>query len=211
MLCLPRHLHFEAHKVLRLPRNPHFEVQPATTSARRGSQSAVAATKSALQGPQSTAPATKSALFKVHKVLHLPQNLHSSRSTKYCTCHKICTLQGPQSTAPATKPANEPHPKLTIHCTCHDWSASKIATMSKVLRLPRNLHYRSDPLHLSRNVDFGPPKHELSRVPATKSDHYVRKCHNESAVATSTRRGHPDSASLHSRSALRGFRGMHVL
>ena len=57
---------------------------------------------------------------------------------------------------------------------------SKITTTSKVLRLPRNLHFEAKPLR--------------SLAPATKSDHHVRKCarrHNESAVATSGRCGQP--------------------
>ena len=51
--------------------------------------------------------------------------------------------------------------------------------MFKVLHLTRNLRFeakRSDPVRLSRKVDFGPPKREVSLVPATKSDHHVRKC-----------------------------------
>ena len=62
---------------------------------------------------------------------------------------------------------------------------------------------------MSRKIDLGPPKHEVSLAPATKSDHHVRKCarhHNESAAAGSTRRGHPAFASLRSRSARRQLR-----
>ena len=87
-------------------------------------------------------------------------------------------------------------------------SSSTITTMSKVLHLPRNLHFEVKPL-LSRKVDFGAPKHEVSHAPATISDHHVRKCarrHNESAVVRSTRRGQADFVGLRSRNALRGLR-----
>ena len=62
-----------------------------------------------------TAPATKSALqrnsaLKVHKVLHLPQ-ICTSRSTKYCTCHEICTSR---STKLCTS-------KSTKHCICNNY------------------------------------------------------------------------------------------
>ena len=79
--------------------------------------------------------------------------------------------------------------------------------MSKVLILPENCISKqnsSDLLHLSRKVDIGAPKHEVSLAPAMKSHHRVRKCarhHNESAVARSTHCRHPDSASRRSRSA----------
>ena len=82
-------------------------------------------------------------------------------------------------------------------------SSSTITTMSKVLHLPRKLHFEVKKSTLEHQ------KHEVSLAPATKSDHQIPKCarhHNESAVARSTRRGHPDSASLRSRNALRGFR-----
>ena len=84
--------------------------------AGKGPQSTVPAAKSALQGPPSTALATRVALqgpqsilnlprnlLKVHKVLHLPQNVHfkfhlpqilktSSMSKSHdCTCHEIRT------------------------------------------------------------------------------------------------------------------------
>ena len=95
-------------------------------------------------------------------------------------------------TAPATISENEPRvEKSPFTAPVH---------VQKMLRLTRDLHFEgkplSDPCH---KVDFGPPKHDVSLAPATKSDHHVRKCarrHNESAVATSTHRGPPDFASL---------------
>ena len=68
--------------------------------------------------------------------------------------------------------------------------------MSKVLRLPRNLHIEVKPLRPPAPVTKS--RVWITRA-ATKSDHNARKCarrHNESAVATSTRRAPPDFASL---------------
>ena len=165
--------------------------------------------------------------FEARKVLCLPRNLHFALA-KCCACHAICTSRVTKCCACHEIWTS----RFTKCCTCHEickqtshvskshdslhlsrnQSTSKITTMSKVLHLPRNLHLkynRSDPLHLSRKLDFGAPKHEVSLAPATQKDHHVRKCaqhHNESAVATSTRRRHPDFASLRSRNACRRFR-----
>ena len=78
-------------------------------------------------------------------------------------------------------------PKVTIHCT----------TMSKALRLPRNLHievYKTAPSSCTchEKANFGPPNLEVSCDPATKSDNQVRKC---------ARLDPPESASLRSRNA----------
>ena len=100
-------------------------------------------------------------------------------------------LQGPQRTAPApaTVSENEPHvQKVTIHCTCHEIRACrrpppcpKCFACHNICASASNC---SDLLHLSRKVDFGPPKHEVSLAPAMKSDDKVQKCarhYNESA------------------------------
>ena len=110
-----------------------------------------------------------------------------------CACNEICT------------------PKLTTHCTCHEIRAPRRSPPCP-MRLP---HIEVKPfrsLHLSRKVNFGPPQHEVSLAPATKSDHHVRKCarhHNESAVATSARSSHLGFASL--KCTWRTSRGMTVL
>ena len=80
----------------------------------------------------------------------------------------------------------EMHFKVHKSIAPRDQSTPMTTTMSKALRLPRNLYIEvnpSDLLCLPQKVDFGPTKHEVSIAPA-------RKCarrHNESAVSKSTR------------------------
>ena len=146
-------------------------------SALQGSQSAVPATKSAHRASQSAVPATKSAL-QGRKVLCLPRNC-TLRFTKCCACREICK----RATCS----------KATTHCTCHEIRASKITTMSKVLQLPRNLHFEAKPLR--------------SLAPVTKSRSWTTNargvpcaCHEKWPPCAKMRaaRGHPDFASLHS-------------
>ena len=99
----------------------------------------------------------------------------------------------------------------TITTKCPKCPATKTAFRSTTAPIPCTL---------SPKFDFGAPTREVSLAPATKSHHHVRKCaydrrdgvrcecekvharhHNESAVVRSTRRRHPDSASLRSRNA----------
>ena len=148
VLRLPRKLRFEVHLALHLPRNLHFEV---------------------------------------HKVLCACHEICTLRFTKRCACHEICiarfttrcacreicTSSFTKCAPPVTKSRFEVHKVLCLprnlrgrsppcpkRCTCHEICISK--------------QNRSDPLHLSQKVDFGPPTHEVSLAPATKSDH-VRK------------------------------------
>ena len=179
---------------------------------------------------QSAVPATKSAClprnlpFEVHQVLCLPRNLHFKGFTKCCACHEICTSRFTKCCACHEICAS----RFTKRCTCHEickratcpkskshdslhlsrnLSSSTIATMSKLLRLPRKLHFEVKQLRSLAPVT-------KSRLWSTKargfpSDHHVRKCarrHNESAVVRSARPGRPDFVSLRSRNALRGFR-----
>ena len=120
---LPRNLHFKVHKALRPSRNLHVKVHK----------------KLELAG---------NLHFKVRKVLGLAQSLHFK-------VHKILyqsiasatksALQGPQSIAPATKCTLKVHKVLHLprflkmgHMSkSHD---SLPIAMSKVLRLPQNLH-----------------------------------------------------------------------
>ena len=60
MLCLPRNLHMELHKVLRLPRNLHLEVHKVLCLLRH-------------------------LLMEAHKVLCLPRNLHFKKQVKTLT------------------------------------------------------------------------------------------------------------------------------
>ena len=116
-----------------------------------------------------------------------------AESTKCFTCHEVVLCLPRNLHFELCKALRLPQ---NLHFEVH-----------KVLHLPRNLHFEVKPL---RKVDF--KDHESTRfpfAPATKSGHHVRKRarhHNESAVATSTRRPPADSASLRSRNALRGFR-----
>ena len=128
MLCLPRNVHFEVHKVLHLPRILHMEVAvPATKSAHGGSQSAAPATKSAHGGSQSAVPAT---------------NLRVKKQVKTLTTMEGRFRAWPETVSPrrSTKldlPASEPPFLLKNH------SISCVRYLSKthfVLRLLRNLH-----------------------------------------------------------------------
>ena len=128
------------------------------------------------------------------KCLLLPQNLHFE-------VHKALRL--PQESA--LRGSQTSH-TLKSHDSLHlsqNQSTSKSTTVSKVLRLPRSLHFEVKPL---RSLAPLPTSRlwttKFSLAPATTS---VRKCarhDNESAVTTSTRRRHPDFASLRSRNAL---------
>ena len=138
-------VHFEVHKVLCLPRNLHFEVHkvlclPRNLHTKRCAYHKIGTSQSALRGSQSAAPATKSA------------------------------HEGSQS-APATKSANEPHvQKSRFTAPVTNQSALKITTMSKVLHLPKNLHF-----------DVKPPRSlalvTKSRLWTTKARGFFCACH----------------------------------
>ena len=136
----------------------------------------------------------------------------TSRFTKCCACHEICASRVAECCA--CQPRNlhiEGHRVLCLprnlprtHISkSHDslrlsrnLSSLTITAMSKVLHLPRKLHFEGKQLRSLSPVTKSRPW-STSLAPATKSDPHVRKCarhHNESAVARSTRRGHPDAA-----------------
>ena len=124
VLCLPRDLRTEVHKVLRLP----------TKSAHEGSQSAAPATKSAHPAP---APSRR-------------QGVHPTpwQAAKCCACHEICTRrftkllpapatksahEGSQSAAPATKSAHQapvPSRRQGVHPT--PWQAAKCCACHEI-------------------------------------------------------------------------------
>ena len=123
MLCLPRNLHTEVHKVLRLPRDLHMKVHKVLRLPRNlhiqrrcpadarayirplgKQQSAVPATRSAHGGSQSTVPATRSA--PSYKVLRLPRNLHIQRRCPADARAYIRPLGKQQSAVPATRSAH---------------------------------------------------------------------------------------------------------
>ena len=130
----------------------------------------------------------------------------TSRFTKCCICHEICTSRVTE--CGASKSANEPHvqqSRFTAPVTKSELlddhqhvrsaaPATKTPFRSNTAPIPCTCHEKSTLKHQKM----------VSPAPATKSDHHVPKCarhHNESAVARSTRRRHPDSASLCSGSA----------
>ena len=104
MLCLPRNLHMEVHKVPRLPRHggSHSAVH-ATKSAHGGSRSTSPATQSAHRGSQSTSPATEPAHGGSQSAAPATNSAHGgSRSTSPAT---QSAHGGSQSAVPATKSA----------------------------------------------------------------------------------------------------------
>ena len=199
VLQLPRNLHFEVHQVL----------APATKSALRGSQSAVTChaictsrfTKCCTCHEICTSRFTRvlhlprNLHFEVHQVLHLPRNLHfevhkvlplprnlhfevhkvlhacheicTSRVTECCACHEICK----RITCP----------KVTIHMhLSRNLSSSTITTMSKVLHLPRKLHFQVKQLR--------------SLAPVTKSRLWYQNAHGTTTRAQSPEAPASDSA-----------------
>ena len=175
MLYLSRNLHFEVHQVLHLPRTLHFEVHQVLHLPRNLHLEV----HQVLCLPRNLHVEVHQALclprnlyFEVHQVLCLPRNLQTSHMPRFTApVTKSELLDDVQSAAPATKTTFRSK-TAPIPCTCHEKSLE----------------------------NFWPG----SLAPATKSHHHVRKCarhYNESAVVRSTRRRHPDSASLRSRSA----------
>ena len=122
------------------------------------------------------------------KILHLPPNLHFN--TKYCTCHEICTSRS------------------TKHCACHELCTSG----HKVLRLPRNLHFkaynilrlpkkntsRSTKHRTCHNVHF--EVHKARRLP--RNLHF--KVHKNIAFATKFALQGPQSTAPATKPALQG-------
>ena len=164
MLCLPRNLHFRGSQ----------SAMPATKSTLRGAQSAAPGTRSAPRGSPSAAPATKSALrgsprprslhFEVDKVLCLPRNLHfevhkapSLPRNLHFEGHKVLCLPR-NSRNLQTSHMSKSNDSLRLS---RNQSSSKIITMSKVLHLPRKLHFEV--------------KHVRSLAPVTKSRLWTTK------------------------------------
>ena len=133
-----------------------------------------------------------------------PRNLHIEGHRMLCLRHRVLCLPRNLQTTHISKS----HDPLLLS---RSLSSSMITTVSTVPAT--KTAFRSKTARLSRKVDFGAPKHEVSLAPATKSDHHVPKCarrHNESAVVTSARSSHPDSASLRSRSVSRGVSALYM-
>ena len=62
-----------------------------------------------------------------------------------CACHEICAA------------------RFTKCCACHEICASRFMRFTKGCACHEIC---TPPLHLSRQIDFGPPKHEVSLAPA---------------------------------------------
>ena len=99
------------------------------------------------------------------------------RSTKYNACQEICAsrstqnsapaLQGPQSTAPATISENKPHvqkSRFTAPVTTseHVTDVHQVQSARACHEIYTSKQNRSDPLRVSRKVDFG---HQNTRLP----------------------------------------------
>ena len=127
MLCLPRNLHFEVHKVLHLPRNLHFEVHQVLCLPRNLHFKV----HKVLWLPRNLH-------FEVHKVLWLPRNPHIEGHRMRCLPrnlhiegHRVLCLPRNLQTSHISKSHDSLHLSRNL-------SSSTITTMSKVLRLPRN-------------------------------------------------------------------------
>ena len=182
--CACHDLHFEVHHALCLPRNLHLEVRqvlhlPRNLHIEAHRQSAAPATKSALRGSPSAVP-TKSlprgslSAVSATKSANEP-HVQKSRFTAPVTKSELLDdHHHVQSAAPATKTAFRSK-TAPIPCTCHEKSTLEHQNTRFSLRLPRKVTTMYQNAHGTTT--------------------------RESAVARSTRRGHPDSASLRSRNA----------
>ena len=92
MLCLPRSLHFEVHKVLLRPGNLHLEVHKALRLLRN------------LHFEVHKVLCLPGNLhFEVHKVLFVPQNLHLSHMSKSYDSLHLSRNQSSSRTTPMSK------------------------------------------------------------------------------------------------------------
>ena len=140
------HLHLEVHQVVRLPRNLHVEAHQVL-------------------------PLPRNLHFEVHKVLHLPRNLHFEVHKVLHLPRKICTSSGVTECCASHEICKRATcPKVTVHCTCQ--SSSTITTMSKVLHLPRKLHFAVKRLRPLAPVT-------KSRLWSTKTRGFPGACHEK--------------------------------
>ena len=145
-------LHFEVHKV---PRNLHFEFHKVLC-LRRNLHFEV----------HKVLCLRRNLHFEVHEVLHLSRNLH-------CKVHKVLRLPRNLQTSHMSKSHDSLH-------LSRNQSASTIATMSEVLRLPRNLHFELKPLRSLAPVTgstLGPAT--KSRPQTTKAWGFPCVCHEK--------------------------------
>ena len=123
MLCLPRNLHMEVHKVLHLPRHLHMEVHKVLCRPRN-------------------------LHMEVHKALRLPRNLHFKRPNHNGrpTDHDP-RLSRNRRSAELDLPGSGSIEKYSISCVRY------LSKTHFVLHLPRNLHLEVHKvLHLLRNL-----------------------------------------------------------
>ena len=207
-LCLPRNLHFEVHKVLRLPRNLLHKVlclpRRFTKCCACHEICTSRFTKFCACREICTSRFTQCCTCHEICTSRLTKccachEICTSRFTKRCTCHGICTsrvteccgnephVQKSRFTAPVTKSE-----LLNDHHVQSDAPATKPAFRTRTSPI---CHEKSALEHQNTRFPLRLPPRKVTTVP---------KCarrHNESAVARSTRRGPPDSASLRSRNA----------
>ena len=165
------------HKVQRLPRNLHSEAHKVLCLARNLHFEV----RKVLCLPRNLH-------FQIHKVLRLPRNLHFE-------VHKVLCLPRNLHFEVRKVLCLPRNLHFQVHKVQNAEPATKSALQCKATTIPCNCHEKS------------PLNYQNTRFPLRKSHHHVRPWHhNKSAVATSTCRGHPDSATLRSRNALRGFR-----
>ena len=152
MLYLSRNLHVKVHQVLRLPRNLHVEVRQVLRLPRKICTSRF--TKCCACHETCTSRFTK---------CRACPEIRTSRFTKCCTCHEICTSRVTEccafheifKTRHLSKSHCSPHLSRNL--------SSSTTTMSKVLHLPRKLHFVDRQLQSLATVtkaDFGAPKHD---------------------------------------------------
>ena len=95
----------------------------------------------------------------------------TSRFTKCCACHELCTSRFTKCCARHEICKRATCPKVKIHCTCHEiWAPRRSPPCPKCCTCHENCTSKqnsSDPLHLSRKVDFAAPKHEVSLAVTT--------------------------------------------
>ena len=161
MLCLPRNLHMEAHKVLHLPRHLHMEVHKALHLPRilhmevhkvlrlprnlhmEVHKSVAPATKSAHAGSQSAVPATKSALQDTSETSNpngrtiptMPENDPRPSRTRRSADLDLPASEPPVPLKNTAFRALAISPQRILYCACHDictWRRTKCCACHEI-------------------------------------------------------------------------------
>ena len=155
MLCLPRNLHMEVHKVLCLPRNLRMEVHTVLClprTLRMEVHKVLCLPRNLRAAVHKVLRLPRNLHMKVHKVLRLPRNLRRTpwQAAKCCACHEICAGAQPtpddarayirplgkqQSAAPATESAPVPSRRQTTPGPTSDpWASHVVCVLWCVRR-----------------------------------------------------------------------------